>query len=80
MEICAGFPDFNPNPAPGDDHMHQAEYVFEGDNRLTTHWKSMARGFHDGSPEIQAAVIFFRGYSLCCENVPFCARNRTLKS
>ena len=44
MEIYAGFPNFNPNPAPGDDHMHQAEYVLEGDNRLTTHWKSMVDG------------------------------------
>ena len=30
--------------APGADHMHQAEYVFQGDDRLTTHWESMVDG------------------------------------
>ena len=30
--------------APGADHMHQAEYVFHGDDRLTTHWQSMVDG------------------------------------
>lgn len=29
---------------PGDDHMHQAEFVFHGDDRLTTHWNSMSDG------------------------------------
>lgn len=29
---------------PGDDHMHQAEFVFHGDGRLTTHWNSMSDG------------------------------------
>ena len=29
---------------PGDDHMHQAEFVFHGDDRLTTHWNSMSGG------------------------------------
>ena len=30
--------------APGADHMHQAEYEFQGDDRLTTHWQSMVDG------------------------------------
>ena len=29
---------------PGDDHMHWAEFVFQGHDRLTTHWKSMVDG------------------------------------
>ena len=29
---------------PGDDHMHQAEFVFHSDDRLTTHWNSMSDG------------------------------------
>lgn len=29
---------------PGEDHMHQAEFVFHGADRLTTHWQSMADG------------------------------------
>ena len=29
---------------PGDDHMHQAEFVFHGDDRITTHWNSMSGG------------------------------------
>ena len=30
--------------SPEAGHMHQAEYVFEGDDRLTTRWRSMANG------------------------------------
>ena len=30
--------------SPDEDHMHQAEYVFHGNDRLTTHWYSMMDG------------------------------------
>ena len=30
--------------SPEAGHMRQAEYVFEGNDRLTTHWRSMANG------------------------------------
>ena len=29
---------------PGDEHLHQAEFVFHGGDRLTTHWNSMSDG------------------------------------
>lgn len=30
--------------SPEEDHMHQAEYIFHGDDRLTTHWQSKTNG------------------------------------
>ena len=30
--------------SPEADHMHQAEYIFRGDDRLTTRWWSMQDG------------------------------------
>lgn len=40
--------------SPGTDHMHQAEYIFQGEDRLTTRWQSM----QDGKVSEETSVTF----------------------
>ena len=40
--------------SPGADHMHQAEYIFQGEDRLTTRWQSM----QDGKVSEETSVTF----------------------
>ena len=39
-----GFESITNRSSPEADHMHQAEYVLQGEDRLTTHWYSMKDG------------------------------------